>query len=1159
MNRHNPIKISVGDLLRKLLGDYNPSIFDENIPSVKKLELLLDIGNTTKYLYYLVQKKEREDAYQELEKILTDPDSSLATERERKIREGQGKFKKDLINRYFPPRLGQKPICAVTGTSVGVPYLVEAAHIKPYCKDRDNNVANGILLRVDIHRLWDAGLIGFEPLLDVEDAKSLIVKEYRLRLSKDLLQQIMDADLPEAETTIVRHYAALEGRKLNFGKTGRLPHPDEMLARWDRFKVLQKRYRRNPLPNLIDIENGLQIVTATACYNLVVSETGHHEYTPYKSVDARCSITSESSPSYTYAFPISALQDADEVGELVMFNVFNRLFMGDEQLVPMLDDKHFKMAPYQYKAIFGNGLSSASDSYKPGFIGSLGKERKRGLLVLPTGLGKTITAALCYRWLVDNWERFKKDSPNKKPKLLFIAHQTALLTAAESTFKDFNPDFTKSLTTAVIHSGPGKHLFGGTLPDLGQVGDELADIQGIFITSTTLAEILTNPDHLPIKKEELFKLFDLIIIDEAHHASAKTIQISKNGRKSGKRTQKSDEELQRYTKILAVLEPNIFMLGMTATPSETTYNVFNNNVIYSLGVTQSSQSDIMTSLYLAINKGYLTWIQYHQIQDLQEVITAEDWNTYKILNSSDSSDERKEVIGKMKLPSGEKWGDGPLRKQVSNILKNENILSKPTQHDIYDQICFWSGIPANEKTWQKCKDKISTNLAKDDIQKALSAYIKEMKGKPSFISYRKTMVFCDGISEAASLANFLSKKGIQAKFWVSEIPEGSESLGLKDIKDFKKEDKVLCVVAKADEGVDLPKISTIIFYTKTDSRTTLLQRIGRGLRLSSNKRVVHIIDLLGNYPTLLDALKYGIGPQLEWSQRGARNLYCECANCETQNDRRNKLCKACGSELKVQNDDAPIMGSECSFSLKTRELFGSYVGLRLPGDVIDLVKLEREDNGATTDRIVDIIRKWSKDYEFEDDNGTTIRFPGFPYAWSSDDFDKKLNNAKKPMTDEWNYVNNLFVETLPPDVSLAQLFKECSDSIENCGFGQDLDGSFFYQCDKCNNKIYQDSWDQSARQCPIETCKKVSDFWLSCIYPKKIEARITLLTYYVNKLLVSYKGPTTEFKSHLPLYRNISGLGQAAYMSDEDFKQQLINNGATELLGYYGLPQKRGR
>lgn len=69
-------------------------------------------------------------------------------------RRGQQKFRKALIGAYD----GR---CAITGCSV-IP-LLEAAHITPYMGPETNAITNGLLLRADLHTLWDLGLIAVEP------------------------------------------------------------------------------------------------------------------------------------------------------------------------------------------------------------------------------------------------------------------------------------------------------------------------------------------------------------------------------------------------------------------------------------------------------------------------------------------------------------------------------------------------------------------------------------------------------------------------------------------------------------------------------------------------------------------------------------------------------------------------------------------------------------------------------------------------------------------------------------------------------------------------------------------------------------------------------------------------------------------------------------
>jgi len=82
---------------------------------------------------------------------------------------GQNRFG---VPQLVRPRLGQGTFrVAVTGaygSACAVSHehslpVLEAAHIRPYSNDGPHGVPNGLLLRADIHRLFDAGYVGVTP------------------------------------------------------------------------------------------------------------------------------------------------------------------------------------------------------------------------------------------------------------------------------------------------------------------------------------------------------------------------------------------------------------------------------------------------------------------------------------------------------------------------------------------------------------------------------------------------------------------------------------------------------------------------------------------------------------------------------------------------------------------------------------------------------------------------------------------------------------------------------------------------------------------------------------------------------------------------------------------------------------------------------------
>ncbi|WP_050815077.1 DUF3427 domain-containing protein [Streptomyces zinciresistens] len=130
------------------------------------------------------------------------------------------------------------------------------------------------------------------------------------------------------------------------------------------------------------------------------------------------------------------------------------------------------------------------------------------LLVAATGTGKTVMAALDYRTLHKEWGR------QRYPRLLFVAHRKEILKQSLRTYREVLDD-----------ASFGEELFSGELPrDWSHV---FASVQSL--TDQRLEQF--TPEH-----------FDIIVIDEFHHATAAT-----------------------YRRVLDHFRPKQ-LLGLTATP-----------------------------------------------------------------------------------------------------------------------------------------------------------------------------------------------------------------------------------------------------------------------------------------------------------------------------------------------------------------------------------------------------------------------------------------------------------------------------------------------------------------------------------------------------------------------------------------------------------------
>ncbi|QYH20428.1 DUF3427 domain-containing protein [Corynebacterium aquatimens] len=221
-----------------------------------------------------------------------------------------------------------------------------------------------------------------------------------------------------------------------------------------------------------------------------------------------------------------------------------------------------------------SGLRVEPFPYQDAMLEALAAERRmhgrhRNLIVAATGTGKTVVAALDYRRMVEESKRY--------PTLLFVAHRNELLKQAVRTYREVlqDPNF-------------GERLDGYTSPSQGTQ---------VFATIQSLSKVLDSfaPDH-----------FDIVVIDEFHHAEAST-----------------------YRKLLDYVQP-AELLGLTATPERgdgiNVQSFFNYRVAYEL------------RLWDALQLGLVAPMHYYGVNDETDLSDVKWSRTSKAYNVADLSE-----------------------------------------------------------------------------------------------------------------------------------------------------------------------------------------------------------------------------------------------------------------------------------------------------------------------------------------------------------------------------------------------------------------------------------------------------------------------------------------------------------------------------------------
>ncbi|ANU22013.1 DEAD/DEAH box helicase family protein [Planococcus donghaensis] len=321
----------------------------------------------------------------------------------------------------------------------------------------------------------------------------------------------------------------------------------------------------------------------------------------------------------------------------------------------------------------------------------LEEEYSRAMVVLATGLGKTYLAA----FFAEKFER-----------VLFIAHREEILTQAKQSFKHVHPDRTSAFYNA---------------------SEKKTDAAFIFASIYTLS----SQYHLDRFDKEAF---DLIVVDEFHHAAAPT-----------------------YERLLNHFKPE-FLLGITATPDR-----MDNKDVYAL-----CDGNVAISIHFldAIERNWLAPFHYYGVHDDTDY-SAIPWR-------------------------GNRYDE----QELMQLQLRESFAEK-----IFDE-------------WNRYKQT-------------------------------RTIVFCSSVKQALYMNNFFQSKGVRsiALYGESHPQERKTARTKLDAGDIE----LIFTVDLFNEGVDIPKVDTLVFIRPTESLAVYTQQIGRGLRIADGKTHCVIIDFIGNY------------------------------------------------------------------------------------------------------------------------------------------------------------------------------------------------------------------------------------------------------------------------------------------------------------------------
>jgi DNA repair protein RadD len=382
------------------------------------------------------------------------------------------------------------------------------------------------------------------------------------------------------------------------------------------------------------------------------------------------------------------------------------------------------------------------------------------LVVAPTGAGKTIMLSA----LVG--ERHKKGK-----RILVIQHRDELVKQNKEKFEKVNPYITTSIVNGTVKHWDGDAVF-------------------------SMIQTMSRDRNLRDRP-----LFDMVVIDEGHHAAAPT-----------------------YTKVIeAVREDNdkAEIVGFTATPNrgdgKGLRSVFNNC---------AHQIELAT----LIREGFLVRPKSYVID----------------LGVGDQLDK---------------------------------VTKRGKEYDMQEVASIMDRQVINNRIVDEWKEKAGG---------------------------RKTVVFCSTVAHAAHVCDAFVTAGIKSNYVTGETDKDERAAMLYDLE--FGDTQVIVNVAVLTEGFDAPPVSCIVLTRPCSQKGTMVQMIGRGLRILDPELYPNIIKT--------DCIVMDFGTSIITHGGLDESANLDGVDKSVGGDAPTKVCPDCGSEVSANTRVCPICEHEFERKVK---------------------------------------------------------------------------------------------------------------------------------------------------------------------------------------------------------------------------------------------------
>ena len=284
----------------------------------------------------------------------------------------------------------------------------------------------------------------------------------------------------------------------------------------------------------------------------------------------------------------------------------------------------------------------------------------------------------------------------------------------------------------------------------------------------------------------------------------------------------------------------------------------------------------------------------------------------KVINAVLEDNDSAEIVGFTATPNR---GDGKGLRSVFNncahqielaTLIREGFLVRPKSF----VIDLGVGEQLDNVTKRGKEYDMEEVAAIMDRQVINDRIVSEWKAKASG---RKTVVFCSTVSHAEHVCDSFIKSGVKANFVTGETDKDERAQMLHDLE--FGDLQVIVNVAVLTEGFDAPPVSCVILTRPCSQKGTMVQMIGRGLRILDPELYPNTIKT--------DCIVMDFGTSIITHGGLDETANLDGAHKTEGGEAPTKICPDCGSEVSANTRICPICEHE--FQKKVKEALDSFI------------------------------------------------------------------------------------------------------------------------------------------------------------------------------------------------------------------------------------------